>query len=185
MSSLPDMLEAGFRGVDPQELRTVMRQQASTVAVVTTGTLNERGDRVPVGCTATSVVSVSLEPPLVIFALLASSRTGRVWAGAENGVIHLLHYAQMGVAKQFASSHDQRFALGLEWQWNHQGSPVLDDALAWLEVTPQLRVPAGDHLLIVALVTSASHSRHQVPLLHHGGAYTTIADGRNHPSRKA
>lgn len=184
MSILPDMRKKGFTGVDPQELRSVMRRQASTVAVVTTSILDERGDRIPVGCTATSVVSVSLEPPFVVFALLTSSRTGRVWAGANSGVIHLLHDAQVDVAKRFSNSHHERFALGLEWKWNHQGSPVLDDALAWLEVTPQLRVHTGDHLLIVALVTSASYSRHQVPLLHHGGAYTTIADGRTHPTRK-
>src|SRR6476660_4021360 len=80
----------------PEEFRATMRSHAAGVSVITT---YRDG---PVGFCATSLSSVSLNPPIVSFAVSCGSASGRAWATAQHGIVHLLSADQAALALSFA-----------------------------------------------------------------------------------
>lgn len=84
----------------------------------------------PVGLTATSVCSVSLNPPAVAFSLSALSSTAPAIRAAGTVVVHLLDSTAQGVAQRFATSGIDRFA-GTSWERLPTGEPLLLQAAAW------------------------------------------------------
>lgn len=157
----------GYSAATGQDLRAAMHHHAAGVAVVTAD-----GDELS-GFTASSVVSLSLDPPLLAFSVALGSRAWRTWRHATVGTVHLLHEGQAHVSAFFADSRRDRFDGTVPWHWSEQSGPVLDEALVWLTVAPRERFLTGDHATVVCLVTSVRTGRPLRPLVLHGGGYTT------------
>jgi flavin reductase (DIM6/NTAB) family NADH-FMN oxidoreductase RutF len=155
--------------VQPGVLRSIMRQHCAGVAVITT-----RAEG-PVGFCATSLSSVSLEPPTVCFAVAASSVSGLAWRSAVYGIVHLLRSDQAAVASVFARSGPDKFAGMVSWRWGPCGQPLLDNVLAWMLVSPCTRLVVGDHLLVICYVREATVEHRPEPapgpLIHHDGGF--------------
>ena len=149
------------------DLRAAMRHHAAGVAVVTTD-----GDG-PSGFTASSVVSLSLEPPLLAFSVALGSHAWQAWRRALVGTVHLLHEGQAEVSAFFSDPRRDRFDGTVPWHWSEDAGPVLDEALLWLTVSPRERLLTGDHATVVCLVTSVQTGALLRPLVLHGGGYTT------------
>src|SRR3954470_8018045 len=131
--------------VDSQLFRTLLRQQASTVTVVTApGTP-------PVGFTATSFTSVSLDPPLVSFCLGNASSSWPTVARADHVGVHLLTDDQEALAQRFATSGIDRFATPTRWRPGPYGIPILEATLAWMVCRVVYRVIAGDHAVLISV----------------------------------
>jgi flavin reductase (DIM6/NTAB) family NADH-FMN oxidoreductase RutF len=149
----------------PEEFRSVMRQHAAGVAVITT--YSEE----PVGFCATSLTALATNPPAVSFSVAERSSSGRAWAVAEYGIVHLLRANQQQTAALFGRPGPGKFAGAIGWHWGPHGQPLLDDVLAWMLVSPWTRLPVGDHLLVVCNVHGATVAPGPGPLLHHAGGY--------------
>jgi flavin reductase (DIM6/NTAB) family NADH-FMN oxidoreductase RutF len=151
----------------PEELRAAFRRHAAGVAIVTTASPSG-----PIGFTATSVASVSAEPPLVSFNI---SRTASSWPAVSRARyvgVHVLGAHQEVLAQRFARSGEDRFAEPTRWTPGPRRVPVLDDCPAWLVAAVEQRVPAGDHLIVVARVLHAGGERSvREPLVYHDGAF--------------
>jgi flavin reductase (DIM6/NTAB) family NADH-FMN oxidoreductase RutF len=145
-----------------------MRQHCAGVAVITT-----RGAG-PVGFCATSLSTVSLEPPTISFAVDLGSTSGRAWQSAPLGIVHLLRSDQAAVASAFARSGPDKFTGPVSWRWGPEGQPLLDDVLAWMLVSTRHRLVVGDHLLIVCDVREASAQPGPGPLIRHDGSFHTL-----------
>ncbi|MEV6801708.1 flavin reductase family protein [Micromonospora rifamycinica] len=166
--------------VDPDLFRSLLRRQASTVTVVTaaarrpepTGPGRDAGP-VRAGFTATSFTSVSLTPPLVSFCLGVTSSSWPVLDRAEHVAVHLLGAEQTEVARIFATSGIDRFAAHRAWTPGPFGVPLLDGVLARLLCRVVHRVPAGDHVLVIAEPLALGPGLDGDPLVHHRGGYTT------------
>ncbi|NUT37594.1 MAG: flavin reductase family protein [Hamadaea sp.] len=156
-----------FTPLDPDTFRSLLRRQAASVAVVTAA-----GDP-PAGFTATSFTSVSLDPPLVSFALARSSSSWPTVVRAEHVAVHLLGEDQHDVARTFATSGIDRFATHSGWQPGPYGVPLLDEPVAWLLCRVAHRVPAGDHTIVLAEPLTGHHGE-GAPLLYHMGAYAAL-----------
>src|SRR5262245_25602338 len=91
--------------VSPELLRSVFRQHAAGVAVITA-----QGSDGPVGFTATSLNSVALDPPLVSFGIGTSNSCWPVLAEAEHVGVHVLSEHQQELGALFARSGADRFA---------------------------------------------------------------------------
>jgi len=148
-------------------LRATMRQHAAGVAVITTS------DGGPVGFCATSLTSVSLEPPTVSFAVIRESTSGRAWRSADYGIVHLLRQDQAAVAAAFARTGPEKFA-GVGWRWGPHGLPLLDSVLAWMLVRTRERLVVGDHLLVICDVCAATTAPSAGPLIHHDGGFHAL-----------
>jgi flavin reductase (DIM6/NTAB) family NADH-FMN oxidoreductase RutF len=152
-------------------LRSVFRRHAAGVAVITA-----RGDAGPVGFTATSLTSVSTEPPLLSFGIGTGSSSWPTVCEAEYVGVHVLGEHQQDLATTFARSGADRFAAPTAWCEGPEGVPVLDDVLAWLVCGVVARVPAGDHRVVLAEVLLGDPAGAGRPLLYHQGRYSGLRD---------
>lgn len=152
-------------------LRSAFRRHAAGVAVITA-----RGDAGPVGFTATSLTSVSAEPPLLSFGIGTGSSSWPAVSEAEYVGVHLLGDHQEDLAATFARSGADRFAAPTAWREGPAGVPVLDGVLSWLVCRVAGRVPAGDHRIVLAEVLLGDPTGAGSPLLYHQGRYNGLRD---------
>ncbi|MGW7266121.1 flavin reductase family protein [Streptomyces sp. NPDC054842] len=155
----------------PDLLRSVFRQHAAGVAVITA-----RGDRGPVGFTATSLTSVSAEPPLVSFGIGTGASSWPAVSEADHVGVHILGEHQQDLAGTFARSGADRFGAPTRWREGPEGVPLLDGVLAWLVCRVVARVPAGDHRIVLAEVSLGDPSGAGRPLLYHQGRFHGLRD---------
>ncbi len=155
--------------IDAERYRSVFRRYAAGVVVVTA----DAGGG-PAGFTATSLASISLDPPLVSFALSTGASSWPTIAAASTVVVNFLSVGQHGLARRFATSGIDRFAAPTSWSRLPSGEPVLDEAVGFLHGSVRHRYPVGDHHLVVAEVTHATLADHP-PLVYHEGGYRTVA----------
>lgn len=109
-------------------------------------------DGAPWGLTANSFCSVSLDPPQILVCLDRRGRTWRVFSRAETFSINILAFEQVELAKHFASSTPNRFA-SVAWTHGEAGCPLLPGTSAWLECKKDRKIHAGDHAIMLAVVT--------------------------------
>ncbi|KPI08326.1 flavin reductase domain protein FMN-binding protein [Actinobacteria bacterium OK074] len=159
------------RLASPDLLRSVFRRHAAGVAVITA-----RGGAGPVGFTATSLTSVSAEPPLVSFGIGLGASSWPAVSEADHVGVHILGEHQQELAATFAKSGADRFGAPTDWREGPEGVPVLDDVLAWLVCRVVARVPAGDHRIVLAEVLLGDHSGTGQPLLYHQGRFNGLRD---------
>ncbi|GAA4577000.1 flavin reductase family protein [Planotetraspora kaengkrachanensis] len=152
--------------VSGEEFRRALAVHAAGVVVVTA-----RPEGVPVGLTATSFSSVSLEPPLVSFYVAQSSTTWPALRRADHFAVNVLAGDQAEVAARFAKKDIDRFAHPTRWSGGPQDAPLLHDVSAHLICRPHHTVEVGDHILVVGLVTSTTVSSAGRPLLYHKGRF--------------
>ncbi|MEV6327617.1 flavin reductase family protein [Streptomyces sp. NPDC051909] len=155
----------------PELLRSVFRQHAAGVAVITA-----YGEGRPVGFTATSLNSVAAEPPLISFGVGTGSSSWPVLAGAEHVGVHILGEHQADLAATFARSGADRFGAPTRWSHGPEGVPVLDGVLAWLVCRVVARVPAGDHRIVIAEAVAGDPDGAGRPLLYHQGRFNALRD---------
>jgi len=164
----------GFETVDAGLFRQLLRRHAAAVVVVTVS------GRQPAGLTATSFTSVSMEPPLVSFAVSRAASTWAAVIAADTAAVHVLTNAQEDAARTFAAHGVDRFAKYTAWHPGADGLPLLDGVLARLVCRVVRRVPAGDHTIILAAPVSGEVHADETtrPLVYHAGRYTTLDQSR-------
>ncbi|MGW6860238.1 flavin reductase family protein [Streptomyces xanthophaeus] len=157
------------RPVEPDLFKQIFRSYPGGVVVVTADS-----GAGPAGFTATSLTSVSLEPPLVSFGIAKGSSSWPHLERADSVVVNFLGSAQEDLARRFATSGIDRFAAPTRWHRLPQGEPVLDGVAGWLRLTVEQFVPAGDAHIVVARVAEAWQAEDPRPLLFHNGAYLSL-----------
>jgi flavin reductase (DIM6/NTAB) family NADH-FMN oxidoreductase RutF len=157
-------------GITSDQYRSAMRHFPAGVTIITLD--SEAG---PVGFTATSFASISLDPPLVSFNIAHTSSSIRALHAADSLVIHFLGEHQQHLAQRFARSADQRFADRSLWTKLDTQEPVLHGTPLWLRVVVDQLIPIGDHTLVIGLVTRVHDETGDepaaAPLLYHNGRY--------------
>ncbi|MEU9185569.1 flavin reductase family protein [Streptomyces sp. NPDC048484] len=169
MTASPDLRAS--RLASPDLLRSVFRRHAAGVAVITA-----RGDDGPVGFTATSLVSVSAEPPMISFGIGTGASSWPAISRTDHVGVHVLGEHQQELAATFARSGADRFGEPTAWREGPEGVPVLDDVLAWLVCRVVTRVPAGDHRVVLAEVVLGDPAGAGRPLLYHQGRFNGLRE---------
>lgn len=112
--------------VSMNDYRDLFKAHPGGVAVVTARTAERL-----VGFTATSVISVAADPPLVGFSITNSSSSWPVIEAADKIAISFLAEDQADVATRFATHSINRFADG-GWRYHPSGAVLIDRAHSWL-----------------------------------------------------
>ncbi|SDQ28129.1 NADH-FMN oxidoreductase RutF, flavin reductase (DIM6/NTAB) family [Microbacterium sp. cf332] len=146
------------------EFKALFRGHPGGVAVITA----DAGEG-PVALTATSVASVSAEPPLLIFSVSAQSSASAVLASAETVVVHLLDADDLALAKLGATSGVDRFADTSAWSRLTTGEPVYRGVRAWVRCAVVSRMDAGGSVVIAGHALQ-SHVERDVEPGGHGDA---------------
>ncbi|MER5928669.1 flavin reductase family protein [Streptomyces sp. NPDC002054] len=171
----PSVLATTQQG-SPELLRSVFRQHAAGVAVITAVDAAGR----PVGFTATSLNSVSADPPLLSFSVGTGSSSWPALSGSEHLGVHILGEHQRDLAQLFARSGADRFGPETAWRAGPHGVPLLDGVLAWLVCRVVARVPAAEHRVVIAEAVAGDplgEGRGQGrPLLYHQGRFNALRD---------
>jgi flavin reductase (DIM6/NTAB) family NADH-FMN oxidoreductase RutF len=159
--------------VDAGAFRRALGHFLTGVTIVTT--VGPDGE--PVGMTANSFTSVSLDPPLVLLCVARSAASFAAMERAHRYAVHILHHDQHEVSRAFARSA----ADGLDkfecvaWHAGLDGLPLLDDYLARVECTVTRRVELGDHVGYIARVDVAEARDTGGPLAFFRGRYASLA----------
>jgi flavin reductase (DIM6/NTAB) family NADH-FMN oxidoreductase RutF len=145
------------------------RKLAAGVAVVTS-----RHGADPFGLTASSLTSVSLRPPLLLFCAATGSNTLAAIRAQRSFAVHLLRADQAPIAEAFARpGHDPRRFAGRAYR-NVLGVPVLSDVLAWSVCFLVDERRYGDHCVVVGQVVVA-HTGRGTPLIWHDRRFAGLA----------
>lgn len=148
-------------------LRDAFDHFATGVTVVTA-----RGPQGPVGITANSFASVSLEPPLVLWSPAKASSRFPVFADAKHFAIHVLGADQRDLAAHF-TRHGREFD-GLEVTEGPGGAPLIGNCLACFACRRFAVEDAGDHVIILGEILEAAF-REGAPLVFSQGFYGSFA----------
>jgi 3-hydroxy-9,10-secoandrosta-1,3,5(10)-triene-9,17-dione monooxygenase reductase component len=150
---------------DAATYRTVLGHFATGVVLVTAIDADE-----PVGMACNSFSSVSLEPPLVLFCAAKSSST---WPRIETSgkwAANILDEDGEEVCRLFAQKGADRFAR-IAYTPGRTGSPILEDALAFVDCETVAKHDAGDHVIVVGRVIELGYQHEGKPLLFYRGGY--------------
>lgn len=153
-------------GIDGATFRRVLGHYPTGVCVVTAIDPDGAASGMVVG----SFTSVSLDPPLVAFLPDKSSTSWPRIERAGRFCVNVLASDQGDLCRRFASKGEDKFA-GLAHRVSANGSPVLDDVVAWIDCTLDAVHEAGDHYIVLGRVHELDISRPDQPLLFFRGKY--------------
>jgi flavin reductase (DIM6/NTAB) family NADH-FMN oxidoreductase RutF len=159
---------SGLPSVDPEVFRSALGQFATGVTIITT----IAPDGKPVGFTANSFNSVSLDPPLVLWSLGLAASSMAWFTGANHYAVNVLASEQLELSRRFASrgvTAGERFD-GVSWRTGQTGAPLLEGTCAWFECSNRSRYQEGDHVIFVGAVEHLGYANRE-PLIFQNGTY--------------
>lgn len=154
---------------DPRDFRQALGMFATGVTIVTA----RAADGTPVGITANSFNSVSLQPPMVLWSLAKNARSLPVFEGAEHWNVHILSNEQEALSNRFARAGEDKFA-GVALDPAITGAPLLPGCSARFQCRTVFRYEGGDHIIFVGEVVAYDRSD-RPPLLYVTGGYALAA----------
>lgn len=153
---------------DDRELRDALGCFATGVTVITT--MTPAG---PLGMTANSFSSVSLDPPLILWSPARKSRRFPAFEAAAYFAVHVLSEGQLELAELFAGAGDDFEAV--EFTQGLGEVPLIDGCAARFECRHAAGHDGGDHLIVVGEVLRLEQAD-LPPLLYHRGSYRSLGD---------
>lgn len=167
--------------ITPDDFRYAFRSHPAGVAIITA----DAGDG-PVAMTVSSVASVSIDPPTLVFSASALSSSTPTILRAETLVVHMLTADQIALAKLGAQRGADRFGTGIEWDRLATGEPYYPGA-HWLRGKVVQRVEvSGSTLVVVEAIQSKQRDDElvdePVPLVYHNRRWHTLSDRSSLPT---
>lgn len=137
------MAETFTPAADTQRaLRCAFARFATGVTVVTA--MSERG---PIGITANSFTSVSLDPPLLLWCPAKMSRRHDAFVTAERFALHVMGTQQDDITWGFANTAEA--FEHCDWETSEHGVPLIAGCPVRFECSRRDRLDAGDHTVLV------------------------------------
>lgn len=152
---------------DAGDQRRIMGRFATGVTVVTTGNNDAQW-----AMTANAITSLSLDPPLVLFAIDIRNEMRRQIAEHRCFAINVLSTAQMELSNRFAKPGPKDFD-GVSLRVGTTGAPLVSDAIAYVECELDRTYEGGDHEIVIGRIVAGADSAGD-PLLFYGGGYRHI-----------
>lgn len=151
----------------PLAFRNAMRRLASAVGIVTAD-----GPDGPVGMAATSITSLTVEPPAILLCVNRSASIHACLAPDAPLCVSILSRHQQHVSAAFGGAvpREQRFTIG-HWSPDRNGLPALAEAQANLSCRIDKLVSYGTHSIVIAQVEGVCLSDDVAPLIYQDGSY--------------
>lgn len=160
--------------INTRVLRDALGIFATGVTIVTA--LSPSGE--PIGFTANSFTSVSLDPPLILVCIAKSAAGYTIYNSTSAYCVNILAQNQRDLSGIFAVRGTDKFN-GISWRKGVTGSPILDGGVAHFDCEMHQTVEAGDHAILIGRVVDFNTSDAQ-PLCYHRGKYAALAP--EHPT---
>ena len=156
-------------GSDSRTLRDALSCFATGVTVVTC----RDGDGRPVGLTANSFTSLSLDPPLLLVCIARGLDSAEPLIAADHFAVNVLQTGQQPTSNIFAQRGEDRFGSTM-WGDGEHGPPILLDSLSVFECARHAVHEGGDHWILVGEVKRARFEQALDPLLYFRGSYRRL-----------
>ena len=153
---------------DAREFRNALGAFTTGVTIITA----RAADGSPVGITANSFNSVSLDPPMVLWSLAKSARSLAVFETARHWAVHILAAEQEPLSNRFARSGADKFN-GVDAGSGIAGLPLLEGCSTRLQCETAHVYEGGDHLIFVGRVLGFDRSE-RAPLAFQAGKYAVV-----------
>lgn len=144
-------LDRSYPAIAAEQFKAIFSRHPGGLVVITA-----QGPQGPVALTASSLASVSADPPLMVFSLSGMSSSTPAIIAAETAVVHFIDAESMPIAKLAATGGVDRFADPELWSRLETGEPVYHVVPAWIRIRPIERMTAGNSTVIVAQGVQAS-----------------------------
>jgi len=162
---------------DPKDFRRALGKFPTGVTVITTR--DAEGN--PIGMTASSFNTLSIEPALVLWSIDKGAWSLEAFTRGKAFAINVLRNDQVEVSNRFARRGEDKFA-GIHTRDDQHGSPLLHGTAAWFGCKTWNVYEGGDHFIIVGEVTDYSYEENVSSLVFHNGRY---AVPETHPAVQA
>jgi flavin reductase (DIM6/NTAB) family NADH-FMN oxidoreductase RutF len=156
--------------IESTEFRRALGCFATGITVVTA--VGPRGQ--PIGLTANSFNSVSLDPPLVLFSLDRRAHSLRAFLSTHDFAVNILRAGQEELSNRFARALEDKWS-GIAYDIWDTDCPILTGALASFECKTRHTYQGGDHIIFVGEVLRMTHDPDGEPLLYYRGKYKSIS----------
>lgn len=154
---------------DTQDFRTALGTFTTGVTIITA--CAEDGE--PVGITANSFNSVSLDPPLVLWSLAKNARSLDAFTSSNHWNVHVLAASQEELSGRFARQGADKFG-GLTLEKGVSPAPLIPDCTARFQCKTAFTYDGGDHIIFVGEVVEFDHND-RPPLVYQAGHYALTA----------
>jgi len=162
-----------FSGLPPEidqiAFRNALGQFPTGVCVVTC----QSADGEDLGMTMSSINSLSLDPPLVLFSIDNRATSLEKWKTAKGFTLNVLAEDQVDVSAQFARSRSDKWQ-DVVFDRGHGEAPVLREMTAHFECRPYAQHPGGDHTLFIVEVVHFEADTDRMPLVFCKGRYNSL-----------
>ena len=152
-----------------QQLRELMRRVPAPVSVVTTEVDGRR-----YGITVGSLISLSLEPPLVGMSISRDTQLNALLKEADGFAASMLGGDQGWIAHHFSRSVPPLILWNGIPLRDREGPPEIDGANGWLRCVRRDAFEVGTHTLFVGEVVEVEAGRGGSALLYAGRSYHAL-----------
>ena len=166
--------------LDTREFRNALGQFATGVTVITS--IDANGD--PVGVTASSFNSVSMDPPLVLWSLAKNSGSLAAYQESGHFCVHVLASSHEALSQKFAARGTDKFE-GIEWQTGIGSVPLLPEYAAQFQCKTTYQYEGGDHVIFVGEVMDYQTQDESALVFHKGNYATAKVKNRGEPAGDA
>ena len=157
--------------LDKGSFRHTMSHFASGVTIMTTTAAGRMH-----GMTVSAFASQSLDPLLILVSVERSTTMHQLVMESRAFAINILDEHGEGTARFFADNarlsgpefKEGAYHLGIT------GSPILEEATAYLEATVDSTLEAGDHTIMVGRVVALQVVRDAAPLVYYRSGYRSV-----------
>jgi flavin reductase (DIM6/NTAB) family NADH-FMN oxidoreductase RutF len=164
------MTKNEFRsGNDGRILRDAFGSFATGVTIITA--IAPGGE--PIGLTANSFTSLSLDPPLLLVCVANNANSAAALKSTEHFAVNILQVDQQATSNRFAGKGEDRFAE-TDWQPGETGVPLINESLSIFECKQHAVHDGGDHFVLIGQVLKASFDTDCDPLIYFRGQYRML-----------
>ena len=152
-------------------LKLAFRDHPAGVSLITAQT-----DEGPVGLTASSVASVSVDPPALVFSVTRATGSAGGILRADSFLVHLLDSRHADLARTFAVSGTERFTAEQGWAELETGEPYLRDVRAALRCRALHTEIVGSSVVVVAEVIGSVQGDTHAPMAYYNREFRELGE---------
>ena len=171
MTATEPLITAQATQATPEAFKDAFRLHPAGIALITA--LTPEG---PVGLTASSVASVSADPPALAFSVTRATGSAGGILSAPTHLVHLLDAQHVGLAEVFAHSGTERFTAEQGWSALPTGEPHLPNARVALRCRILQATPVGSSVLVLAEVLEIHPGEAGEPIAYVDRAFRSLGD---------
>lgn len=138
-----------------------------------------------VGITISSLVSVSLDPPQILFCLSKNSKTAAVFTECSYFSVNILNANQAHMADSFAKHIPCKGEVLKVFRHEETGCLLFSDALGHVICERGSVYEGGDHHIILGRVIALGANFKELPLVRQRGQYLTTQPIPTEPLQQA